>query len=65
MSFRKKLKDVLESDEDILSTSKCEKCDYASDNKCDLKMHMESLHEIWCNICDDKCLNKFGLENHI
>ena len=30
-----------------------------------MKVHMESHHEIRCNICDYKCLNKLGLENHM
>lgn len=53
-------KDVLESDcedrietlerrptdEDIPSTSKCGKCDYESDGESDMKVHMESHHEL-------------------
>ena len=56
--LQEKAKDVLESDEEIPSTSKCGKCDYASDDECDLKLHMESHHEIFCNICDHKSLKQ-------
>ena len=42
--LKEKAKDVLESDEDIPSTSKCGKCDNESDDEGDLKMHMDSHH---------------------
>jgi hypothetical protein len=58
-------KDILDSDEDTPSTSKCGKCDYESDGESDMRVHMESHHETRCSICDYKCLNKLGLENHM
>ena len=56
---------MLESDEDIPSTSKCGQCDQESDGESEMKTHLESHHELRCNICDFTCFDKSDLENHI
>ena len=63
--IKDRAKDVLDSDEDMPSTSKCGQCDYESDGESDgeseMKTHLESHHELRCNICDFTCFDKSDL----
>ena len=54
-----------QTDEDIPSTSKCGKCDYESEEECEMKKHLESKHDSMDNNCDLACSNKLVLERHV
>ena len=59
-SYKKK-----ETSEDVATTSKCGKCDYESEEESDLINHIESYHQLKCNICGFECCTELALETHI
>ena len=41
-----------EEENSIPTTSKCGKCEYESDDECEMKKHLKSIHDFKCGECD-------------